>query len=78
MEFQVVCCCKLRVQNVVKTEKGNSCNIKYEARVKQHTERPQDIQGRIKAAKTLKPGEGESYKAATANILRNKPWDLTS
>ena len=34
-----------------------------------------DIQGRIKAALALKPGEGESSQAATANVLRNKPSD---
>ena len=35
--------------------------------------RVSDIQGRIKTAEALKPGEGESSQAATANVLRNKP-----
>ncbi|KAK3419374.1 hypothetical protein EUGRSUZ_H05083 [Eucalyptus grandis] len=37
-----------------------------------------DIQGRIKAALALKPGEGKSSQAATANVLRNKPSSLSS
>lgn len=30
------------------------------------------------AASALKPGEGESSQAATANVLRNKPLELSS
>ena len=40
--------------------------------------RVSDIQGRKEAPQALKPGEGESSQAATANVLRNKPLDLSS
>ena len=53
--------------NVVKKQQrkkntNNKHNLRYNV---------SDIQGRIKAALALKPGEGESSWAATANVLRN-------
>ena len=47
---------------VNKQRKHNTNNSRYNV---------SDIQGRIKAALALKPGEGESSWAATANVLRN-------
>ena len=46
--------------------------------IKQPNEKPQTSKEGQKAAYALKPGEGESTQVATANVLRNKPQDLSS
>lgn len=37
-----------------------------------------DIQGRMKAAQALKPGEGENFQAATVNVFEKQALKTSS